>query len=246
LKRLPLVALGLIISGPLVGQAAQLDPSKQDAFHQHVANLLAGVRPPAPAGDTAVSWTERGPILYFTARIAGDTVWSSMAREDGLVGSAKGTWSGSDLSSFHVVWAKGDSVVADLSGHVEGSRLILHGSRDTSLAVPTLRWAVADYGLEDQLVPLWQQIGGAEEHILVLRPYPFKWDTVTVSAQRSGSYFIVSARHGAKVRETYLLDPRGLLLLRRSDVVMERRPLEGTLRHQQYRRAIQDTGLGAH
>jgi hypothetical protein len=87
-------------------QVAQLDPSKQAEFHEHVASLLGRMRHPLPAGDTAVSWTDRGPILYFTTRVSGDTITASMAREDGLIGSAQEIWSDTIVAGFHVVWAR--------------------------------------------------------------------------------------------------------------------------------------------
>jgi hypothetical protein len=239
-----LLIIGVLTLPPSVeSQVAQLDPSKQAEFHKHVASLLGGIRYPLPAGDTAVSWTDRGPILYFITQVSGDSITSSMAREDGLIGSAQEIWSDTIVAWFHVVWTRGDSILVDLTGRVQRDQLILHGTRDTSLALPTLPWVAADYGLEDQQLRMLRRVPTAEPRFAVFRPYTLKWDTVTASSRRSGSYLIVSARQGAKVRETYLIDDHGLLLLRRTDVIMERRPLEGTARYQQYVRATVLSGL---
>jgi hypothetical protein len=219
-------------------QAAHLDPSKQQAFHEHVAAMLRGPRAPLPAGDTTVSWTERGPILYFTTHLGGDTIAAAMAREDGLVGVTTAIWSHGRLASFRATWTRGDSVLLDLGGTVKQRHVILSGSRDTAVTLPTMPWLVADYGLEDLALPLLRQADSNATQFAALRPFPFKWDTVAIRGRRSGSYLVVSATHGAKVRETYVLDEQGVLLLRRGDEIMERRPLEGTARFADFLRAL--------
>ena len=224
-------------------QAAQLDPSKQAEFHEHVATLLRGRQAPLPAGDTAVSWTERGPILYLTTRVVGDTVATAMAREDGLVGTTTTTWSQDRVRSFHTTWTRGDSVLLEMTGIIEGQRLVLHGTRDTSFSLPSKPWLAADYGLEDLALPLLRRADSDTTQFLAFRPYPFKWDTVTISGHRSGNYLVVSAVHGRQVRETYVLDDRGVLLLRRGDQVMERRPIEGTARFADFLQALTALGL---
>ncbi len=239
-----LAASALTATAPsfCLSQAAQLDPSKAAAFHEHVAALLRG-RGTLPAGDTAVSWTDRGPILYFITHIAGDTIATAMAREDGLVGTTLTTRSHGRLATFQTTWARGDSVLVNIVGTVEGQGLVLRGTRDTTITQPNMPWLVADYGLEDLTLPLLRQADSNARQFVVLRPYPFKWDTVTIKGDRSGSYFVVSAAQGAKVRETYVLDDRGVLLVRRTDQVMERRPLEGTPRFDDYLRALTTLGL---
>jgi hypothetical protein len=240
-----IVASALTLTHPTfcLSQAAQLDPSKQQAFHEHVAALLQGPRAPLPAGDTAVSWTERGPILYFTTHLAGDTIATAMAREDGLVGTTTAIWSHGRMASFRTTWTRGDSVLLEIVGAIRGQQLVLRGRRDTSLAIPSMPWLVADYGLEDLTVPLLRQADSSATQFVALRPYPFKWDTVTIRGRRSGGYLVVSAVQGPKVRETYVLDDRGVLLLRRGDQVMERRPLEGTARFADFLRALPALGL---
>jgi hypothetical protein len=220
-------------------QAAQLDPSKREAFHQHVVALLQSRGRPLPPGDTAVSWTDRGPILYFTSRFANDTATSAMAREDGLVGTALAVWSQLLQTGFHSVWTRGDSVVLDVTGLVEGTRLVLHGTRDTTFALPSIPWLVADYGLEDQQLPLFRALALKGGSVAIYRPYVMKWDTVTISGHQAQALLIVSAQQGPKVKEIYLIDREGrLLLLRRLDITMDRRPLEGTPLYERYTDAL--------
>ena len=233
-----LVMLGAV---PLcVGaQAAQLDPAKRDEFHQHVAELLGAQSRIRSAGDTSVSWTERGPILYFTTRRSGDTLSSTFAREDGLVGSAVAIWGDASQTSFHVTWTRRDSIEVEMDGVVRNHELVLHGGRDTVVALPSLPWVVADYGLEDQQVPLFRALALGGGRVAVFRPFRMKWDTVTIAGRAIGAYLVIDAEQGPKVRETYMLDSDSrLLLLRRRDVVMERRPLEDTPLFDAYRHAV--------
>jgi hypothetical protein len=237
-----LVILGALppCQGAAHAQAAQLDPARRDEFHQHVAELLGAQSRIRSAGDTSISWTERGPILYFTTRRSGDTLSSTLAREDGLVGSAVTTWADASQTSFHITWTRRDSIEVDMDGVVRGHELVLvRGGRDTAMALPTLPWVVADYGLEDQQVPLFRALAPSGARVAVFRPYRMKWDTVTITGRVIGEYLVIEAEQGPKVRETYILDDGArLLLLRRRDVVMERRPLEDTPLFDAYRRAV--------
>ena len=237
--RLLLVLVASGYSQLAAAQVAQLDPTKREEFHQHVVALLQSRGRPLPAGDTAVSWTDTGPILYFTSHFANDTASSAMAREDGLVGSARAVWSRLVQTGFHTVWTRGDSVVLDVTGRVEGTKLVLHGTRDTAFALPTIPWLVADYGLEDQQLPMFRALALKGSQVAVFRPYVMKWDTVTISGHQTQAFLVVSAQHGPKIKETYIIDGVGhLLLLRRLDVIMDRRPLEGTPLYEPYMHAL--------
>lgn len=43
-------------------------------------------------------------------------------------------------------------------------------------------WAIADYGMEELLVPAFDQVTTAPGPLAVFRPYPMKWDTLLVRA----------------------------------------------------------------
>src|SRR6266550_1417530 len=111
-----LTVFPLAVPVPGASQAAQLEPSLQSAFHTHVASLLSQRGHPLPSGDTAVSWTDRGPILYFTTHVSGDTIATAMAREDGLVGAMITVWSQDRMAEFQATWTRGDSVLLDIRG----------------------------------------------------------------------------------------------------------------------------------
>ncbi len=60
----------------------------------------------------------------------------------------------------------------DLSARYEAGLIDLAGSRDTALEAPSLPWAVADHGMDDQLLPLIRAAGfhRAPQRLAIYRP----------------------------------------------------------------------------
>jgi hypothetical protein len=173
--RIRAVGLTLLLAPSLSAQSdAQLRP--------YVDALLAKVSAQGlPRGDTLVEFAKQGPILFFVVGGRPDDVTSSMVRNDGLVGTASSQWTSGRLTAFNVRWATAGAVQADIRGEVRGGTLLLRGARSAQLTLPTLPWGVADYAMEDQLVPLFLSLKlDSTQSIAVWRPFGQKWDTLSV------------------------------------------------------------------
>jgi len=198
--------------------------------HNHVVETLRGGATPLPAGDTLVSWTNQGPILYHIISVDPTSVRSSLMRNDPFVGVVKTEWSGSRPTGFEATWWEQGRATVQLRGRVVGSRLLISGSSNIELAVPDSSWTVADYGMDEHFVPLLPSItaGGPSGRVLVFRPYKMKWDTVSLSSIRGPSLNVVTIR-GTKADSTrMLLAGQRLLYVERSGGAWEERPLELT------------------
>lgn len=231
------IGIGLLLAGAAPSLSAQGLTDKE--IHDRIAGVIAERAPRAlPVGDTSVTWT-RGPILYHTVRVRDDVVRSGFLRNDSLLGLASVWWRNGAPVSFEVSWRRRDSVLFSLTGKVRGKVLRLRGARSDSVPVPSLPWAIADYGSEEHLVPLLKRLGPRSEPwtVAVYRPFGRKWDTLQVR--------LTSGPEGSlRVREpmrrdsaTWMIAATGELLrvLRHSDST-ERRPLENTRLYPLYRR----------
>jgi len=203
-------------------------------LRERVATILAqaGDRP-LPSGDTLVEFAKQGPILYYTIGGTRDSVTSSMVRNDGLVGWATSQWSRGRPTAFSARWADPQGVKVDIRGEVVGPDMRLHGGNTDHLVTPELPWAVADYGMDDHLVPLLRALPrDSTQAIAVWRPFGQKWDTLSVRTRMVDSVLLVS--QGAI---TFGIAADGRLLMREDrEQAAQRRPLEGNARFAEYRR----------
>lgn len=200
---------------------------------QAMAELAAGRM--LPRGDTLLSWSPQ-PSLFHIIGGNADSLRSALLRWDQLLGVTESRWAGGAPLHFETRWTRGDSTLVAIAGRREGSALRITGSRDTLIPLPELPWAVADYGMDEHLVPLIGTFtaAGGPRTIAVLRPYLMKWDTVLVTVeQRAGVR--VATTVGGKARQTLVIPAdRRLIWAKRSDLVSELRPLEGSARHAEY------------
>jgi len=186
--------------------------SPQEIHDRLVALIRKNATRPIPEGDTLVTWSPK-PNLYTTVHRTTDSVASSLVRADAMVGTARAEWRSSRQTGVSVVWTQGDSTLLALDFRLNGGALELSGSRTATIALPTIQWAIADYGLEDQLLPLFESLAQATD-VAIYRPYPAKWDTLTVVAQKlSGATLItIVQRSGDQEEWRWVLGPSGALL----------------------------------
>ena len=91
------------------------------------------------------------------------------------------------------------------------------------LARPIQYWrsrkAVADYGMEELLLPIFDRISTQSPRtVMVLRPYGMKWDSLQVSAgPAQNSWRVLQWVDRGNVRWTATLQGSHLLWVRRSD-----------------------------
>ena len=225
-------ALVLVSQGAFAQQ--QPDSAAVRQFHNDVVRLLATIpRHSLPSGDTLVTWAKQGPILYHTVCRGGDSVASSMVRNDSLVGVTVTHWTEGHPSTFATRWTRADSTLVAIRGDVVGAAIRITGSRLDTLSVPDLPWAVADYGMYDQLLPLLLSLppDTLQHRLVVLRPYLLRWDTLTVTAQRAGDVLRIQELGSQKEREVIIAYHGAVMLVVGENQNMERRPLEGTARY---------------
>ena len=215
----------LLATAPLPAQRSLPPAVLHDRIVAILARNSAGVFPP---GDTLVSWYAQGPILYHVVRRRADTLSAAMVRNDPMIGRADVVWR-DEPQAARVLWYEQDTVLTRLEIRVAGDSIDITGTRTARWPVPTLPWAIADYGLEDLALPLVAGAGEGPVTVTIFRPVPFKWDTLTLTSQAVGAGRLHEFRDGEGKREWWLTGPSGaLLLLRREGQRFERRPLETT------------------
>lgn len=226
---------------PLFGAAqacAQAAPSTAAAHDQLVAALRQVADRPLPAGDTLLTWAAQGLILFHTARVTPTEVETAMVRQDRLLGTATSTWVDTTWQAAHGEWREGDSVTRTWSAERRPDGLLVRADRDTMIATPALPWAVAEYGMDDQLVPLLRALSasGTPRALAVFRPYAMHWDTLTVGARDTAGVRVVTEFEGGRAVEVRVLPPLGGILAARRTDGSERRPLEGSPAYAQWQR----------
>lgn len=226
------IAVSALSAGPLTAQM----PSPKE-FHDQLAGIIAEVSGGRlPAGDTSVTWRPDSPILYHTARRDGAMMRTGMARSDGLVGALEVRWGEQGIVAFGSRWSRPDSVEVDWTGRVSPQGIEVRGpGGDRQLALPGMRWLVADYAMEDQFTPLFASLRpGDSVAVAVLRPYLLKWDTVTVVVSGTANALRVRMFQGPPAPLDVLLAPDAAILRTSRGTEFERRPLETTVRYEQY------------
>src|SRR5262249_45343525 len=177
--------LTLLLTLGMQARGQQLSPAD---IHNRVLEFIAARSPQVlPVGDTLVSWNAGRPVLFHTGSRDSGGVRAGMLRADRMYGSADVRWTADAPRSFVVQWLTPGSAGVDsliVRGVVEptGLRISRLHARDTVLAVPTGLWAIADYGMEELLLPAFDRASNAPAALAVFRPYGLKWDTLQISA----------------------------------------------------------------
>ncbi len=208
-----------------------------EVLHARGVGILRLTHSPLPAGDTFVTWTPK-PDLYTTVRRTGLTIASSLVGTDGLVGTAAATWQGGRQREVRIRWAKDTTTLMKLIVRLEADVIHLAGARDTALQAPSLPWAVADDGMEDQLLPLIAAAGADTQRLrlAIYRPYKSRWDTVSVACWRAqgATLAVVTASDGERFFWTIAADGALVRITRDRNPGFERRPLDMTSRVADY------------
>jgi hypothetical protein len=217
-------------------------PVEVRQFHDQAVSAIARTagRPLTP-GDTFLTWNPGPGGLIHTVRIVPSGVSSSLLRGDGMIGTAEVRWQGGNPSGFEVRWTrqdaggKGIDSATTVIGERQGAAIrVRAGGISRTLPLPSGPWAVADYGMEEQLIPavLALPARATGVRITVLRPYHVRWDTVVVSVRDTAGLRLAELMGTDKAHELMVLGPDGALLwMNRFDQAGERRPLEGTSRY---------------
>ncbi len=232
-----LALLAVPAPGTLAAQTGRMSPREVHDRIQMIIQQL--VHRDIPGGDTMVTWNPT-PILYTTVTRTPHTVASSLIRNDGVVGTAAARWSAGRQREITVRWTKPDSTLFSASITAARTQLILQGTLDRVIPLPSIPWAVADYGMEDQLIPILNEIPGNRDQVAVFRPFVGRWDTLTISVRRTPRMIAADLTDPAGEVFHWFLTTDGVLIRMTSDKFpeLERRPLEGTVRIRDYVRLM--------
>jgi len=233
------VVLAIGVSTSARGQAAT-------ELHAHVGEFIATkALQTMPTGDTLLSWNGDRLVLFHTARRDSGGVRAGMLRADRMLGVADVRWARQSPTSFLVQWRTPKATGVDsliVRGTVRADSIVVarNGRSDTTIATPRTRWAVADYGMEALLLPLFDGAdAAAPAPVLVLRPYALKWDTLQVSVDKpQSSWRVARWSTGSGERWTATVaDGAHLLWVRRSaHPDDETLPLEGSALRERFDR----------
>ncbi|MFL5384837.1 MAG: hypothetical protein ACJ8GN_20140 [Longimicrobiaceae bacterium] len=190
---------------------------------------------PLPGPDTTYTLTY-APLLLHTVERSATRVRSGMARNDGLVGTAETSFGDARPVRYEATWTdtaattRVDRIAVDAAG----LRVTRGGARDTLLALPADAWGIAEYAMEEHLLPVLMRLpsDGSTHPFHVYRPTPGRWDHGTAQVLKlEGALLALLRMEGDTVQRMLISTGDGDLLFAGSaDSGGERVPLPGTAR----------------
>lgn len=240
-RPIQLVVVGGILAGSTLG--AQTPAQLRDVHDRATALIREMANRPLTVGDTLLTWNPDPGGLIHTVAVDSTGVRSSLLRGDGMIGTADVRWSSQQPSRFDVQWTTRDSATGrsapdrEAHGTLEGESLYVTGTKPAVMLVPRGLWAVADFGMEEQILPVIRRLAAdaAPQIISVFRPWHGRWDSVTVTIRDTSGVRTAELLGTDKLQEVMMLTARGdLLWIIRYDQPAERRPLEGSSRYSEY------------
>lgn len=241
MKRFSLVLIVVLLSSKV---AVAQSRAELTTFHDRAVAAIRelSTRPLTP-GDTFFTWYSGRPggLIHTVAR-TDTTMASSLLRGDGMIGTAEARWRDGHLTSFNVKWTTQDStthaqeVALVAHGIVVGDSLRITGTHPATLPLPQDRWVVADFGMEEQLIPVELALPARRTVLVhVYRPWHSRWDSVKVTMRDTASLHVAELVGSDGYHSIMVLDSVGaLLMIGRFDEQSERHPLETTSRYEEY------------
>ncbi|HEV8264432.1 MAG TPA: hypothetical protein VGQ06_05730 [Gemmatimonadales bacterium] len=247
--------LGRSWSMDLTGRAGFPDSGRVDTVpaglrstdvHQLIdavrARLLAR---PLPQRDTLITTRRGSRVLLHTSERGGDTVQAALARNDGLLGTAR-----LELDRrarprrYEAVWTDSTPEVGRQIVERWGDTLLLSGQFSRRYEVPDSAWTIADHGLPELLVPVLLSLPADSlgHRLRVFRPYLNVWDEGRAALRRLPEGFLALVQMARDTVPTvYLIGPQGdlLLVFRRDLPDTETGPPTESARHTVLTRLVQ-------
>ena len=237
----------LICSLVILSSASRVlaqSPDQLQTFHDQATALIVEMasRPLTP-GDTLLTFNPDPGGLIHTVQVSRALITSSLLRADRMMGTSHVEWTGNRVGRFAVLWTRADTLrgaevdsAVAVRGRLDGDSIRLEAPLTRTLVVPTIPWAVADFGMEEQLIPLFRSLPASQpaRTVAILRPYHLRWDTVMVSTRDSAGLRIAVTRGKDKNHEVWFLDQEGrVLYVRRVDQPGDRIPLPLSARYEE-------------
>ena len=233
--------------------ASAQSPDDIHALHDRVTQAIVrlSTRPLTP-GDTFLTWYPKPGNMIHTLRAAGTSSSASLLRGDGMIGTTEISWDDRGPREFESLWTTRDSLTGkprtDLEAHgtVSSDTLRVTGTKPSKSRIPTARWGVSDFGMEETLIPMLRSLPPNGVHtVSIYRPWHGRWDTASVAIRDTAGIRVIDYREGIalddakQTTQLLFLNARGdLLTIVRFDQPAERRPLEGSARYDEYRRFL--------
>jgi hypothetical protein len=243
MKRFSLILIVVLLSPKVALGQSRADLT---TFHDRAVAVIRQLssRPLTP-GDTFFTWYSGRPggLIHTVAR-TDTTMASSLLRADGMIGTAEAHWRDGRLASFDTRWTTQDStthaqqVALEARGIVVGDSLRITGTHPATLPLPQGPWVVADFGMEEQLIPVELTVpAGRTVLVHVYRPWHSRWDSVKLTMRDTADLHVAELVGSNGSHSIMALDPAGaLLMIGRFDEQSERHPLETTSRYEEYLR----------
>jgi hypothetical protein len=190
---------------------------------------------PLPGPDTTYTLTY-APVLLHTVERSAGRVRSGMARNDGMVGTAETAFGDGRPVRYEATWTDtaATATVHRIAVDAAGLHLSRGGARDTVLALPTEAWGIAEYAMEEHLLPVLMRLpsDGSTHPFHVYRPTPGRWDHGAARVVKLAGALLVSlGMEGDTAQRMLIATGDGdLLFAGSSDSSGERAPLPGTPR----------------
>ena len=210
------------------GSSAQSVDSDLRRTHDVLASALAKVatRGIVLPGDTSVTWYAGNPSYFNISQRIPNGVQSGFVGGRGMTGTALAHWAAGRQTDVMVRWTDTSTTTIAMTVR-ETTMLVASGSRVDTLALPSTPWVIADYGVDDQSIPLYLSLSGTTR-VAVYRPYVRKWDTVTVAVGKKDGVLTVEETDAKGETFTMSLTDDGAILriVRSKSPTSVRRPLE--------------------
>lgn len=218
--------------------------------------------------DTTITFatqkgTPTGQIFVQTERFdtSADQVHieSAFARADGMIGTVRASYRRGQARDYDAVWTDSTARPVHHRLTVQGHSIAVHEDLsldtlvrptiDTTIAVPDSAWAIAEYAMDELLVPVTRTLPrDTIRNVVVFRPTPRRWDTVRVRLKD----LTVNGRHALVVYVFSEREPKPTVLIVSQDGTLlyaedtrvsgsRRLPQEGSRRYSELQAIIKST-----
>lgn len=244
-RELELTGVG-VVPGARGTDTIPVGVSADDAWGRIGPDRAQVLTRPLPGRDT--SWTvTSAPVTLHTVNVLGQAIESGLARNDGSVGTALAETAAARPVQYQALWTAPGSADTSALAAVRNDTLYLTGTRSGVWPTPSGPWAIAEPGMEEQLVPALRTLADSQTVALpVFRPRAAEWETLTASGRYlpgGARLFLLSLRE-PDTRIAILIDSTGALLTveKATDPPSRRLPPVGSGRRAQLDQLLSSLG----